>query len=103
TPSYWVNPPQSSQDNLDLVLDKYADFAPDESYGYSNTNYLLIGELLDKTLGYSHHQYIKEVILIPLGLNNTYSLSSEVDIDDVMSGYYVGYDEDMKFNNFINA
>src|SRR5690606_31322159 len=34
TPSYWVNPPESSQDNLDLVLDNPADFAPDESYGY---------------------------------------------------------------------
>lgn len=103
TPNYWVNPPQSSKDNLDLVLDTPADFAPDESYGYSNTNYLLIGELLDKTLGYSHHQYIKEKILIPLGLNNTYSLSSEVDLDDLMSGYYVGYEEDLKYNNFINA
>ncbi len=92
TPSYWVNPPESSHDNLDLVLDTPADFAPDKNYGYSNTNYLLIGELIDKTLGYSHHQYIKEEILVPLGLNNTYSLSSEVDIDDLMSGYYVGYE-----------
>ncbi|PZX53899.1 beta-lactamase [Algoriphagus ratkowskyi] len=102
TPSYWVNPPQASRDNLDLVLDMLADFAPDESYGYSNTNYLLIGEILDKTLGYSHHRYIKDEILIPLKLNNTYSLLSEVDIDAVMSGYYVGYDEDMKNNDFIN-
>jgi CubicO group peptidase (beta-lactamase class C family) len=62
----------------------------------------LIGEILDKTLGYSHHQYIKREILIPLELNNTYSLLSEVDLDDLMSGYYVGYDNDMKFNDFIN-
>lgn len=103
TPSYWEGPTLANSDNLDLVLDKPADFAPDESYGYSNTNYLLIGEILDKTLGYSHHQYIKEEILIPLKLNNTYSLLSEVDDKDaVMSGYYVGYDEDMKNNNFIN-
>lgn len=102
SPNYWENPPQSSNDNLELVLDKPAVFIPDESYGYSNTNYLLIGELLDKTLGYSHHQYIKEEILIPLGLKNTYSLLSEVDLEDVMSGYYVGYDEDLKINDFIN-
>ena len=102
TPSYWVNPPESSLDNLDLVLDTPADFAPDESYGYSNTNYLLIGELLDKTLGYPHHQYIKEKILIPLGLNNTSSLLIEVDSDDVMSGYYEGYEADMKSNDFIH-
>ncbi|PZX55768.1 serine hydrolase domain-containing protein [Algoriphagus chordae] len=103
TPNYWVDPPQASSDNLDLVLDMPADFAPDESYGYSNTNYLLIGEILDGALGHSHHRYIKEEILIPLGLNNTYSLLSDVDeIDEVMSGYYVGYEEDLKSNDFIN-
>jgi len=102
TPGYWEAPPKSNRENLELVLDKPADFEPGEDYGYSNTNYLLLGEILDKTLGYSHHQYIKREILIPLELNNTYSLLSEVDLDDVMSGYYVGYDEDMKNNDFIN-
>ena len=102
TPGYWEAPPKANRENLELVLDKPAYFEPDEKYNYSNTNYLLIGEILDKTLGYSHHQYIKEEILIPLKLKNTYSLLSEVDLDDVMSGYYVGYDDDMKYNDFIN-
>ena len=102
TPGYWEDPPKDSRQNLELVLDKPADFEPDKKYSYSNTNYLLIGEILDKTLGYSHHQYIKREILIPLGLNNTYSLLSEVDLDNVMSGYYVGYDGDLKYNDFIN-
>jgi D-alanyl-D-alanine carboxypeptidase len=47
-------------------------------------------------LGYSYHQYIKEEILIPLELNNTFPSLSEVNIDDVMSGYYVGAEEDFK-------
>jgi CubicO group peptidase (beta-lactamase class C family) len=62
----------------------------------------LIGEILDKILGYSHHQYIKSEILEPNELNNTYSLLSEVNSDDVMSGYYVGYDADLKYNDFEN-
>lgn len=102
TPGYWEAPPKANRENLELVLDKPAEFTPDKTYGYSNTNYLLIGEVLDKTLGYSHHQFIKREILIPLKLNNTYSLLSEVDLDDLMSGYYVGYDDDLKFNDFIN-
>lgn len=102
TPGYWENPPKSNKENLELVLDKPADFEPGKKYSYSNTNYLLIGEILDKTLGYSYHQYIKEEILIPLGLNHTYRLLSEVDLDDVMSGYDVGYDDDLKYNDFIN-
>jgi D-alanyl-D-alanine carboxypeptidase len=102
TAGYWVNPPKANSENLELVLDKPADFEPGASYSYSNTNYLLIGEILDNTLGYSHHQYIKREILMPLGLNNTYSLLSEVNTDEVMSGYYVGYEDDLKYNEFIN-
>jgi D-alanyl-D-alanine carboxypeptidase len=102
TPGYWEDISRSNRETLDLVLDTPADFEPDKKYSYSNTNYLLIGEILDKTLGYSHHQYIKKEILIPLELHNTYSLLSEVDLDDVMSGYYVGNDDDLKYNDFIN-
>jgi CubicO group peptidase (beta-lactamase class C family) len=101
TPGYWTDPPKEISENLELVLDKPADFEPDKKYRYSNTNYLLIGKIIDKTLGYSHHHYIKREILVPLELNNTYSLLSEVNMDDVMSGYYVGYDSDLKYNDFI--
>ncbi|MEZ4691079.1 MAG: hypothetical protein R3A12_13330 [Ignavibacteria bacterium] len=54
------NAPKGYKENIGLVLDKPADFEPDEKYSYSNTNYLLIGEILDKTLGYSHHQFYQE-------------------------------------------
>ena len=102
TPGYWEDISRGNRETLELVLDEPADFEPNEKYRYSNTNYLLIGEILDKTLGYSHHQYIKKEILIPLELNDTYSLLSKVDLGDVMSGYYVGYNDDIKYNDFIN-
>ena len=102
TPGYWEDPPKTNRANLELVLDKPADFAPGKKYRYSNTNYLLIGEILDKTLGYSHHQYVKSEILAPLGLTHTFSLLSEVNSNDVMSGYTVGYKGDLKYNDFIN-
>lgn len=98
----WASPPKTNQKTLDLVLDKPNDFEPGKKYKYSNTNYLLIGEILDKTLGYSHHRYIEEEILKPMGLNRTYSLLSEVNLADVMSGYSVGYGPDIKYNDFIN-
>ncbi|MBD1262408.1 beta-lactamase family protein [Maribacter polysiphoniae] len=102
-PGFWENDySKGSEESLGLILDTPADFEPDKKYRYSNTNYLLIGEILDKTLGYSHHEYIKQEILMPLGLNNTYSLLSEVNLDDVMSGYDVGSDYDLKNNDFIS-
>jgi CubicO group peptidase (beta-lactamase class C family) len=59
---------------------------------------LLLREIIEKVVGYSHFQYIKEKILIPLNLSNTFGSLSEVNIDDVMSGYYVGIEDDLKTN-----
>lgn len=82
---------------LAFALDKPADFEPDSEYRYSNTNYQLIGDILDKVLGYSHHEYIKNEILDPFGLTNTYSLLSQVDsIDRVSSGYHDEVEPDLK-------
>lgn len=99
-PGFWENPPESNKERLELILDLPANFEPDKAYEYSNTNYLLLSDLIDNVVGYSHHQYIKEEILIPLGLNNTFSSLSEVDLDDVMSGYYVGFEQDIKTNDY---
>lgn len=93
----WFTPQTDEDRNLGLVLDKPADFKPDKRYSYSNTNYLLIGRILDKVLGYSHHQYVYEEILAPLGLTNTYFSLDEAPYDDVVSGYWYGYDDDLRF------
>jgi len=96
-PGYnWESPPENSRAALALVLDLPADFKPDEKYSYSNTNYLLISEIINKVVGYSNFQYIKEEILNPLGLKNTFGSIHDVNIDDVMSGYYVGVESDFK-------
>ena len=95
-PEFWKNPPNNYEEALELAIEMSASFKPDEDYGYSNTNYLLLRKLVDKVVGYNNHQYIKEEILIPLELNSTFGSLSEVNIDDVMSGYYVGYKEDFK-------
>jgi D-alanyl-D-alanine carboxypeptidase len=95
-PAFWENQPNSSKEALEYALDLPASFEPDQDYGYSNTSYLLLREIIDEVVGYNHFQYIKEEVLIPLELNNTFGSVSEVDIDDVMSGYYVGYEDDFK-------
>ena len=94
--NYWAAPKESDDEKLALVLGLPANFEPGEDYEYSNTNYLLLARIMDKVLGYNHYQYIQEEILTPLHLNHTYGSIQEVNMDDVMSGYYVGYDTDLK-------
>lgn len=99
-PAFWENEEENGKNALDFALDLPASFRPNKGYQYSNTNYLLLRRILDKVLGYNHNDYIKEKILIPLGLKNTYFSITEVDLEDVMSGYYVGIEEDFKAREF---
>jgi len=99
-PAYWENEQENGKKALEFALDLPASFEPDEGYEYSNTNYLLLRQIIEKVIGYSHEQYIKEEILMPLGLTDTFFSIKEVDLDDVMSGYYVGYDEDFKAREY---
>ena len=95
-PAYWENRPNFNKEALELAIEMPASFEPGDDYEYSNTNYLLLTQIIDKVVGYNHNQFIKEEILIPLGLNNTFASLREVNIDDVMSGYYVGEEHDFK-------
>ena len=83
-------------DVLELVIDQAADFEPGTDYSYSNTNYLLLGRIMDAALGYEHETYIRHSLLEPLGLRNTYTSVKEIDPERLMSGYHVGHERDFK-------
>lgn len=100
TPNFWASPTEGYEESLALILDKPANFEPGEDYEYCNTNYLLINKIMDDELGYENFQFIQEEILMPLNLNNTFGSLSELNLEDVMSGYHVGYPHDLKSNDF---
>lgn len=96
---YWAAPKETADEQLALVLDKPANFKPNEDYEYSNTNYLLLGRITNRVLGYDKFEYIQKEILDPLNLKHTFRSIQDVNINNVMSGYYVGYDKDLKTDN----
>ncbi len=96
----WGNPPEANEDCLKLVLDMPADFNPNARYRYSNTNYLLLGMIMDKVTEEGYQAYIDTHILEPLNLNDTYHTMDDIDTDRLMSGYVIGYQPDIKFNDF---
>ncbi|MCF1422874.1 serine hydrolase domain-containing protein [Mangrovimonas futianensis] len=100
TPDFWAHPTTSFEESLALIEGKPANFKPGNKYEYCNTNYLLINKIMDDVLGYPNFQFIQDEILNPLQLHNTFSSVNEVNINNVMGGYHVGYPHDLKNNDF---
>lgn len=97
--NYWEHPKDNNQERLEIVLDLDVNFAPNTNYEYSNTNYLLLAEIIKKVTGADKFQYIKKNILNPLELHNTYGSINNVDPNSVISGYYEGYEFDLKLDD----
>ena len=53
---------------LAYIFDKEATHAVGADWGYSDTNYLLLGLILEKILGIDYYQMLREVILGPMDL-----------------------------------
>lgn len=100
TPNFYMNPPKSFEEALGKILNTPADFEPGSSYAYSNTNYLLLSELIKRVTGGDKFDYFRKTILNPLGLKNTFISIDQINMDQLMGGYYVGVEEDIKTTNY---
>lgn len=103
----WSHEPEIEDESFDdymsfmaRVYDKDADFKPNKKYSYSNSNYLLLAEIIDRTLGYSHQDFIQAEILNKLDLKNTFVDYKHSDTNRVMSGYLVDWEPDLKSWDF---
>lgn len=100
TPDFWANPTKTYEQALDLIRDLPANFAPDSDYEYSNTNYLLISKLIEKASGKDKFQFIQEKILNRLNLRNTFVSLSDVNMDNLMGGYHLGVEDNIKADDY---
>ena len=62
-------------------------FTPGTDWRYSNTNYILAGQVIEAVTGNSYGQEIRDRILAPLDLDNTFVFGEE----DVPGGYINSY------------
>ncbi|NNF34691.1 MAG: beta-lactamase family protein, partial [Saprospiraceae bacterium] len=57
---------------LDKIFDEDLEFDPDSGFRYSNQNYQLLALIIEKVTGNSYESYIKENVLIPLDMENSF-------------------------------
>ena len=79
---------ESDQMLLDLMASGPAfSNPPSYTYEYSNTGYALLGAIISKVSGQPYQEYIREHILLPLGMQNTYWEIDEVPETELAIGY----------------
>jgi len=63
--------PHTPQEILQIIKDHKLKFPVGEKWSYSNTNYIILGLIIEMVSGMSYHQYVKNNIFIPAKMNNS--------------------------------
>lgn len=73
---------------LKIVAKSEPEFAPGSAYAYSNTNYLILGEVIEGATGRPWHAEVRERILNPLGMTASYIAGGEEPSGRLIPGYF---------------
>ncbi|PYP88365.1 MAG: hypothetical protein DMF61_07175 [Blastocatellia bacterium AA13] len=63
--------PMSAANSVERLKDKPLEFAPGRLFRYSNSNYILLGHIIEKVTGQSYDVFLQENIFRPLRLTST--------------------------------
>ena len=84
---------QLSRDQfIDLAMKRPLLFAPGKGEQYSNTGFALLAAVIERVSGQSYDDYVREHILVPLGMKNTGLLLPRFDPKRLAHGYRNGND-----------
>lgn len=71
TPSVDATAQENQQIILDWLYTQELTFKPDQYHEYINTNFFLLSIIVEQVSGQSYHEFVKENIFIPLGMENS--------------------------------
>ncbi|HEY9401545.1 MAG TPA: serine hydrolase domain-containing protein [Pyrinomonadaceae bacterium] len=77
----------SRQNLIDLFKREPFVFAPGERWAYSNSNYTLLGVVIEKASGMTYEQYLQETLFRPLGMTATHSCGTRTAGERFARGY----------------
>jgi CubicO group peptidase (beta-lactamase class C family) len=68
----WMTLPKTQDDMLAIISKSKVDFQPNEKFSYSNSNYVVLGYIIEKVSKHSYPKYLSNRITSKIGLSNTY-------------------------------
>jgi CubicO group peptidase (beta-lactamase class C family) len=83
-----------------LVLERVSDpynFAPGEHHWYSNTGFVLLGEIIEQMSGQSLEEYLRVAAFRPSGLTHTFFDTPDGASDNAAVGHHIAPDETPPF------
>lgn len=86
----WSMSPHSPEEQLAVLRDKPLEFEPGSQFRYSNSNYILLGMVLEKVSGQKYSVLLRQGILIPLGMRDTGLDTDELVLPKRAQGYNLG-------------
>jgi CubicO group peptidase (beta-lactamase class C family) len=72
---------------IDSLAKLSTEFEPGTQYNYSNSNYFLLGAIIEQVSGETYQNYLRKHILTPAGLNATFYESPTDLVPNRVSGY----------------
>src|SRR5688572_21735003 len=87
----WKLQPSTPQQTLDHLRDRPLDFVPGARMSYSNSNYVLLGLLVDRLSGQSYADFVRDNLFKPLGMSDSgYDVSAAI-LPQRAAGYTPGF------------
>lgn len=74
----WNTQPKTEKELLDIIIKGGSDFEPDTKSAYSNSNFVLLTFIVEKSCGKPYKVLVDELIAKPAGLKNT-ALGGKID------------------------
>lgn len=68
----WYTQPKTEKELIEIIVNSDSDFEPDSKAEYSNSNYVLLTYILEKTYSKSYSDLLQEYIVKPIHLTDTY-------------------------------
>lgn len=91
TDSVWrvkVAEPKTKDQMMSLFRDKPLDFEPGSKYDYSNSNYILLGYIIEQVTGKPYEQVVREQIFVPCGMTHSGFDFANLKDKNKATGYY---------------
>lgn len=94
-----INQNFTSAELLAFIKDKPAITEPGETFSYSNSNYILLGDIVEKATGSTVANQLRERIFEPLGMNHTFYAPQEPTSQGTITRTYTDLDGDGQVEN----